>query len=136
MAMRVGTRVVDGDGHIVEDTAAIAAHLPAAYRNILSARPDSIFPPLDHLHSARAVETPPTRDRRPPVGPEGWIAFLDDVVDELGSRREVEGLNWILQNGSGADRQLRVYEATGGDLKKVVDYICEETSHGLDLQTP
>ena len=64
------------------------------------------------------------------------LAFLDDVVDELGSRREVEGVNWILQNGSGADRQLRVYEETGGDFKKVVDYICEETSHGLDLKTP
>jgi len=65
------------------------------------------------------------------------LAFVDDVVDELGSRREIfEGLNWILQNGTGADRQLRVYEATGGDLKQVVDYICEETSHGLPVATP
>jgi carboxylate-amine ligase len=58
------------------------------------------------------------------------LAFLDDVVDELGSREEVERLNWILENGTGADRQLRVYEQTG-DLMKVVDYICEETCHGL-----
>ena len=64
------------------------------------------------------------------------LDFVDDVVDELGSRREVEGINWILQNGSGADRQLRVYEATGGDLKRVVDYICEETRHGLAVETP
>jgi carboxylate-amine ligase len=63
------------------------------------------------------------------------LEFVDDVVDELGSRREVEGLNWILTNGSGADRQLRVYEKTGGDLKRVVDYICDETSHGLDLSS-
>ena len=63
------------------------------------------------------------------------LEFVDDVVDDLGSRREVEGINWILENGSGADRQLRVYEATGGDFKKVVDYICEETSHGLPLGT-
>ncbi len=63
------------------------------------------------------------------------LAFVDDVVDELGSRKEVEGLNWILRNGSGADRQLAVYEKTG-DLKKVVDYICEETSHGLLDKTP
>ena len=55
------------------------------------------------------------------------LEFVDDVVDELGSRKEVEAVNWILENGTGADRQLRVYEATGGDLKKVVDYICEET---------
>ena len=63
------------------------------------------------------------------------LEFVDDAVDELGSRREVEGLNWILTNGSGADRQLRVYEKTGGDLKQVVDYICDETSYGLDLSS-
>jgi carboxylate-amine ligase len=63
------------------------------------------------------------------------LEFVDDVVDELGSRREVEAVNWILQNGTGADRQLRVFEATGGDLKKVVDYICEETAHGLPVET-
>ncbi len=64
------------------------------------------------------------------------LDFVDDVVDELGSRREVEGVNWILQNGTGADRQLRVHEATGGDLQKVVDYICEETRHGLAVEIP
>ena len=61
------------------------------------------------------------------------LVFVDDVVDELGSREEVERVNWILENGTGADRQLRVYDQTEGDLKKVVDYICDETSHGLDL---
>jgi glutamate---cysteine ligase / carboxylate-amine ligase len=64
------------------------------------------------------------------------LAFVDDVVDELGSRREVEGLKWILEHGTGADRQLAVYEKSGGDLKNVVDYICEETRHGLDLEKP
>jgi carboxylate-amine ligase len=62
------------------------------------------------------------------------LAFVDDVVDELGSRREVENLRWILEHGTGADRQLAVYEKSGGDLKKVVDYICDETSHGLVLE--
>ena len=64
------------------------------------------------------------------------LEFVDDVVDELGSRKEVEAVNWILQNGTGADRQLRVFESSGGDLKKVVDYICEETEFGLPTQTP
>jgi carboxylate-amine ligase len=32
--------------------------------------------------------------------------------------------------GSGADRQLEVFEKTG-DLKKVVDYIIEETEAGV-----
>ncbi len=64
------------------------------------------------------------------------LEFVDDVVDELGSRKEVEAVNWILENGSGADRQLRVFEASDGDLKKVVDYICEETEYGLPTQAP
>ena len=62
------------------------------------------------------------------------LEFVDDVVDELGSRHEVARVAWILQNGTGADRQLAVYNRTGGDLKKVVDYICEETSQGLPAE--
>ena len=62
------------------------------------------------------------------------LEFVDDVVDDLGSRQEVERVNWILENGTGADRQLRVFHETEGDLKKVFDYICDETSHGLDIQ--
>ena len=36
----------------------------------------------------------------------------------------------MLQDGSGADRQLRVFRETG-DLKKVVDYIISETEAGV-----
>jgi carboxylate-amine ligase len=64
------------------------------------------------------------------------LEFVDDVVDELGSRREVAHVHWILENGTGADRQLAVYNATNGDLKQVVDYICEETSFGLPAEKP
>ena len=67
---------------------------------------------------------------------EEMLAFVDDVVDELGSRREVESIRWILENGSGADRQLAVYRETGEDLRKVVDFICEETRHGLETARP
>lgn len=62
---------------------------------------------------------------------EELFLFVDDVVDELGCRREVESVRWILANGSGADRQLAAWEAAGGDLRKVVDFICAETRHGL-----
>jgi len=58
------------------------------------------------------------------------LEFIDDVVDDLGSRKEIEYVYKILENGTGADRQLRVYEETG-DLKKVVDYIVQQTNHGL-----
>jgi carboxylate-amine ligase len=67
---------------------------------------------------------------------EEMLEFVDDVVDELGSRREVESIRWILQNGTGADRQLAVYRESGEDLRKVVDFICEETRHGLDARAP
>jgi glutamate---cysteine ligase / carboxylate-amine ligase len=59
-----------------------------------------------------------------------YLEFVDDVVDELDSREELEYIHKILEMGSGADRQLRVYKETG-DLKKVVDYIIEETETGL-----
>jgi carboxylate-amine ligase len=59
-----------------------------------------------------------------------YLEFIDDVVDELGSREEINYIHEILKNGTGADRQLRVFAETG-DLKKVVDYIIEETEVGL-----
>ena len=37
----------------------------------------------------------------------------------------------MIENGTGADRQLRVFEETG-DLKKVVDYIVQQTNQDLD----
>ena len=59
-----------------------------------------------------------------------YLEFVDDVVDELDSREEINYIHEILRMGSGADRQLRVYEETG-DFNKVVDYIVEETQVGL-----
>ena len=58
------------------------------------------------------------------------LEFVDDVVDGLGSREEVSYISRILEHGNGADRQLRVFAETG-DLKKVVDYMIQETEHGL-----
>lgn len=59
-----------------------------------------------------------------------FVDFVDDVLDDLGSREEVEYIFKMLENGTGADRQLKVYEETK-DLKKVVDYITEQTISGL-----
>jgi carboxylate-amine ligase len=58
------------------------------------------------------------------------LEFVDDVVDELGSRKEVYYAREIVKNRPGADRQLRVYEQTK-DLRAVVDYMMAETEHGL-----
>ncbi len=59
-----------------------------------------------------------------------YLDFVDDVVDELDSREEINYIRTILETGNGADRQLKVFQETG-DLKKVVDYIIEETEVGL-----
>jgi glutamate---cysteine ligase / carboxylate-amine ligase len=58
----------------------------------------------------------------------GW--FIDDVLDELGSRKEVEYAFRILDEGSSADRQLAVFTRTG-DFKSVVDHVIAETAEGL-----
>ncbi|MBM3463885.1 MAG: carboxylate-amine ligase [Armatimonadetes bacterium] len=58
------------------------------------------------------------------------LHFVDDVLDDLGSRREVEAVFDILKNGTGADRQLRVYQETG-DLRKVVHYLMHESLVGV-----
>jgi len=58
------------------------------------------------------------------------LEFVSDVAEELGSTQEL-GYIWnILEEGSGADRQLRVFQETG-DLKQVVDYSIAETERGL-----
>jgi carboxylate-amine ligase len=59
-----------------------------------------------------------------------YLEFVDDVADELDSREELNYIHEILEMGTGADRQLRVFKETG-DLKKVVDYIIDETEVGL-----
>lgn len=59
-----------------------------------------------------------------------YLDFVDDVLDELGSRREVEYIQTMMDRGSGADRQLRVFDQTQ-DLKKVVEYMVMETQAGL-----
>ncbi len=57
------------------------------------------------------------------------LNFVDDVVDELGSREEVEYVHTILKGGTSADRQLQTYRQTN-DLRTVVDQLIEETSEG------
>jgi carboxylate-amine ligase len=56
--------------------------------------------------------------------------FVSDVVEELGSQREIAYIDRILEEGNGADRQLRVFQETN-DMKQLVDYMISETEHGL-----
>lgn len=59
-----------------------------------------------------------------------YLNLIDPVVDELGSRKEINYIYRMLEMGTGADRQLKVFEETG-DLKQVVDYIVAETRVGV-----
>lgn len=57
------------------------------------------------------------------------LEMVDDVVDQLGTRREIEHIRTILKEGTSADRQLRRFKETN-DLKVVVDSLAEETVMG------
>ncbi|MBS1789917.1 MAG: carboxylate-amine ligase [Acidobacteria bacterium] len=58
------------------------------------------------------------------------LEFVDDVVDDLGCREEINYVNTILENGTSADRQLSIYRQTG-DLRNVVDMLMKETLEGV-----
>jgi glutamate---cysteine ligase / carboxylate-amine ligase len=57
------------------------------------------------------------------------LEFVDDVVDELGSRKALEYVHGILDEGTSADRQLEVFRKTN-DLRAVVQWLVEETRAG------
>ena len=66
------------------------------------------------------------------------LELLDDVVDELGSREEVNYVNTILEKGTSSDRQLEVYNRCKADgatddeaLRAVVAHLRTETMRGV-----
>jgi len=59
------------------------------------------------------------------------LEFVDDVVDQLGSRRETEYVRKILSDGTSAERQVEVYRHTG-DLRAVVQSLVEETRESVE----
>ncbi|MEE8524993.1 MAG: carboxylate-amine ligase [Thermoanaerobaculia bacterium] len=59
------------------------------------------------------------------------LELIDDVVDDLGSRQEIEYVHQILRDGSSADRQLRTFRKTG-DLHSVVDQLIAESVAGCE----
>jgi carboxylate-amine ligase len=53
------------------------------------------------------------------------LDFVDDVVDHLGSRPAIQYIHTMIEQGTGADRQLKIYRETQS-LIKVVDYIHDQ----------
>jgi carboxylate-amine ligase len=67
------------------------------------------------------------------------LDFVDDVLDDLGSRKEVEHIHTILERGTSADEQLHIYHETN-DLRAVVDRLIERTMENVprdvDMSVP
>ncbi len=63
------------------------------------------------------------------------LEFVDDVLDPLGSRKEVEHIHTILQRGTSADEQLQIYHETN-DLNAVVDRLIERTMENVPETAP
>src|SRR5450755_5069994 len=60
------------------------------------------------------------------------LEFIATEVDELGNHAELAHIERIMREGTGADRQLSVWERTQ-DIKAVVDHIIKETYEGLNV---
>jgi carboxylate-amine ligase len=60
------------------------------------------------------------------------LAFIATEMEELGTQAEIAHIEKIMREGTGADRQLAVWERTH-DIKAVVDHIVEETYEGLNV---
>jgi carboxylate-amine ligase len=63
------------------------------------------------------------------------LEFIAPEIDELGNHAELAHIEKILREGTGADRQLAVWERTQ-DMKAVVDHVVAETYEGLNLRDP
>jgi carboxylate-amine ligase len=50
------------------------------------------------------------------------LEFVDDVLDDLGSRHAIQHVHQMMETGTGADRQLAVFNETNS-LVSVADYI-------------
>lgn len=58
------------------------------------------------------------------------LDFIDDVITPLGSRHIISHVHKILESGTGADRQIKVFEANK-NLAEVVDYIRSQFLEGI-----
>ncbi len=62
---------------------------------------------------------------------EELLLFVDDVVDDLNCREEIDHIGSILETGTSADRQLKIWNETQ-DIQAVASTLVEETMAGLE----
>jgi carboxylate-amine ligase len=65
------------------------------------------------------------------------LDFVDDMIDDLGSRRELNYLRRLLEDpqGTGADRQQAVYEQTAS-MNAVIQLLRQQTMQGILMEVP
>jgi glutamate---cysteine ligase / carboxylate-amine ligase len=65
------------------------------------------------------------------------LNFVDDVLDDLGSRNEINYLRALLSSprGTGADRQIALYQQTGS-IDAVIRLLMQQTMQGIPMETP
>ena len=65
------------------------------------------------------------------------LDFVNDVVDDLGSHREINYLRSLLEDprGTGADRQIAIYQQTGS-LDAVIKLLMQQTIQGISMEMP
>lgn len=59
------------------------------------------------------------------------LEFVDEEVEMLGSRNEIEHIYTIMERGTSADEQVKVYDETDHDLKAVVDRLILNTMENV-----
>ena len=59
------------------------------------------------------------------------LDFVDDVLDDLGSRKEIEHIHTILERGTSADEQLKVYAESDNNFFPVVDMLIKNTMENI-----
>lgn len=60
--------------------------------------------------------------------------FVDDVLDDLNTRQEMHFLRTLVDSphGTGADRQLAIYQETG-NMQAVVEYLLQQSRTGIQV---
>ncbi len=80
--MKQQVKIIDGDGHVFEDSEAIARHFP--YKIEPARFRGGVFPSQSHIQFSLTRRPPGAfgigpdgRFQNP--GPEGWIKFMDEI---------------------------------------------------------
>jgi len=97
-------RMIDGDGHVLEDLEGVKQRLPEAWKTNTTTRTQGPFPKLDHMHNSLSIN-PPGAFQNP--GPGGWSRFMDELGFEAAILYPTAGLAY----GKMIDLELAVATA-------------------------